>query len=499
MTAVNIEQLKEIVMTEVAAALLRRMSNSHPVKLDLDSPELLLHRLRQTPPTISRLMALHGRDCLDEWRIITGLHQVLEEAFQHVTDRLNLLDWNRRTLVVGAVLASLFAERLRIQLGAAGEPLLDKSRLPPQGHRALLRCADDADKARMLPATLTSRLMQTLWRDVVRCRSAGSRRCCSLRFRAEHDSVQVDWLAEDESVVESEKLQGFIGPALDAVLSKFVTTLGNLHAAGAGWGRVADGLLGYLSPRTANALQVACERNAATGLHLFNAKMRGSIPTEICLFIQPHFHRFGHGACTLSVNRAHHEFILESAGGRLFYFPPILLCARLLFGAGLPCIRIPVVRQPVGGFQWRHPYTGALDSDPLTGVTMLDRNAPVLVEPSGWARSAFPALAHRLAHAAEKDLCLSGQELSLSKLQDALSRQMASGAEFDALRIVTELHGILRRGLCCAHQQSAATPRIHMTPEDMYYVLNASAATPVRIFRYNPRSPSNSKRCVESV
>ena len=491
MPIIDSQQLKETISKEVVQAFLRRMPGSRPLMLGLEDPEALLHRLRETPSIIAGRLALsQGLHAGVGWHVIAGLEGMLVEALRQVMSGLNLLNWNPRTAVAGVVSASQFAERLRIQLGVPGKPLVDMSRAPVPIRSAITRCADDADKARLLPTTVGKQLTKALWQELARRKSERAGDCCNLRFRFEHDELAVDWLGKDNVVLESERVQELLEPAINILLPDFADTIQRLKDTDTGWEQAGGSLRKCLPPETAHALQVACETTATVGLHLFTATVRGRIPTEVNLLIQPHGHQFGCGGCTLTVDRAHQEFILESIDKRLYYFPPVLLCARLIFRGGVPHIMIPVVRQPEGGFLWRHPYTGLLEPDPFTGATFLNQSPPIMYEPSAWATRTFQGLRHRLTRAGEKDMCLAGQTYLLGQLQNALARQMVLPAGPDALRIVTEIHTILRHGLCHAHQQSTAAPRIRLTPTEMPYVVEASESTPVRIFRYDPRAPS---------
>ena len=194
-------------------------------------------------------------------------------------------------------------------------------------------------------------------------------------------------------------------------------------------------------------------------------------------------------ACTLSVHRAHREFVLESPVGLRYYFPPVLLVTRMALAGTVLAVRSPVVREPADGHAFTHPYTGTLDQDPFPTAIALHKESSAMFKPSAVALGLFPRLGTRTTRPAERGMCLSGQGDVVAQVQARLIQDLAADREPDVLGCVTEIHELLRHGLCQGHQLNSSRPIVPLSDGLPYPVrspLDPRGPLAKRIFPYNP-------------
>ena len=173
----------------------------------------------------------------------------------------------------------------------------------------------------------------------------------------------------------------------------------------------------------------------------------------------------------ISVNRAHSEFVLESSDGSLFYFPPCLIAARVFFAGRRMCLQPPIIRQPVGGYDWIHPYVGDLSSRGQFARARLIGKEELGRRPSNEALGYFQGLSRPLCQMCENDICLDGQYAEVALLGKQLGRELTRNDSADLLGIISAIHDIGRRGITLSHQNNHQTPRTGLCAGSMPYPL----------------------------
>jgi hypothetical protein len=485
----TVELFKPRIMEALVETLRRRIRDSRPLKVDIENPEGLVLRSQDVLSSISMTDDLCVERCPEaNWRAVARMHDIFLEAFRQVLSDQKRPDGNLLTMTFSAVSACRFIDQLRVQMDVPGPSLVDDGKIPAVCAREFSTCVRVMDRFRHVPGTTTNQFMRVLWGDIVGSGVHGARTRKSLLFRPQDKGICVTWLTKDGEVIDSECLEHLVAEAVDAILPELVIEINQLEQCTASWQGISTRLLECVDPRIVEGIRAALGDKTCVHLPLFTASLRGQVPVEVCLLVQPDLHGLEYGRCMLAVNRAHQEFVLEAINGSLYYFPPIQLSARFAFTDGGPRILKPVVRQPSGGCFWLHPYTGDLTDDPFCSDFGTAGPGAAMYEPSAWARQTFPSLQLRGSRATMRDLCLTGQEYTLAELQGRLINVMASPFPGDLLAVVRDIHALLRHGLCRAHQQNRSKPRIHMALGAMPYPVPPGITVPARVFPYDPRS-----------
>jgi hypothetical protein len=316
-----------------------------------------------------------------------------------------------------------------------------------------------------------------------------------LRFRLDPSGgLVVDWLDEDGGTLESESLLSFVEGVWAGLADTMQTDLTRLAKVKQEHVEAGARALEQVSPAVARLVESVRRKGQARGIRLYTARTAKGVVADVWL----HLHAGtepsigGVGQCALSAYRGHREFVLQAAGGALYYFPPILLVARLGVEAEGVNVFTPSVRQPKGGYSWCHPYTGSLEGNPLGGTYSKEAATAALYEASEAARKRFPELSERRNRAGERALCLAGQEAEVKVIRQDLREQVAGDGEVDVLGVVTRLWNIARHGLCRGHQVNQSRPLAQLNNQSMPFPLRTkriSGELARRAFPYDPSNP----------
>lgn len=494
-------------LPEFQKILTARLSTGRELLVDLRS-ELFVYRpstdaLRRRAAVLEAMAHPFGgpeelfseeilADLLDRghFRRITTLDQLIGGWIEQTLKGCELLDRGMVALPYDALAACRLAGRLEAQVTAKPAAVISADALAPLA--VLLRGRPRRDG---LERSIAQRL--TLVGDRLRRQAADhgkdhGKNIITLRLRRQAEAVAVEWVGDDGATAHREGLDSFYDRVLAPVIGQVIDKA--RRRAPGERRKLEEGMetLRGVCPIAAAAVERASRDRKKVGTRLFRAFVRRNMPLDVWLNVNP---GLSESRCMLSVYRAHRDFILGASEGGEFYFPPCLLTARLSFGSGAVRLMPPKVRQPRGGHAWCHPYTGVVGHDPVGGAILIEEphEGDVMYEPSPEALRLFPGLCSRTAKAGETDLCLAGQQQRMQKLQRDLKSNIAARKEIDVLRIVTEVHDIVRLGLTRGHQNNLDRPRVPLTQESMPHRIRGRVTTGLlarRTFPFDPRQPA---------
>jgi len=381
------------------------------------------------------------------------------------------------------------ARRLLVQLQRDERRAIDLTRLPADFDRTLHDCLECAGEGILLRRAAADALMVGIRRRADACARATRSIPRALRFRRTADGrIDVDWFSVQGKQLRTESLLSFVhavsGPECGPLLEQARALSGRRGHFEA----VARGVLEDVCPSLARDAEWAIAARRRLARRLCLTRLPTGFPADLWVFLDPT--AAGGGEALLSLRRAHTDFILASACGERFYFPPCLLNACLTFQDAQPRFRLPTVRQPKGGFPWRHPYTGCLETDPWADARGLEGDAEILPEPSPEALRLFEGLPGlRIGAAVERDMCLAEQG---SRLMAARARLRADGparGQADVLGAFTAVHDILHMGLTRGHQLNESTPRARLDASSMQFPVRGPVGGSLarRVYPYDPR------------
>jgi hypothetical protein len=395
------------------------------------------------------------------------------------------------TVWFAAVAACRYVGRLLEQVGAEGTEIVRPERIPASFDVDFAACLGDARGVRTLGLQFADRMTRAL-----ADRSPPARvkeQPGYVRFVPKRRSVGVEWLGanDPERVLWRETLKQFVvRMTREAGWDAMAESLNRIAASRTRHGETGRAALMAASPRLARTVEAACRANACAGLRVGTGHVRGTIPVSLWVYADPSREGDGLADVTVTVNRAHEEFILEGPPPQrgLFYFPPSVLVAKLGVGHhGLQPTHLPTILVPRGGARWRHPYSGDLRKTSFTAATVADCDEPALVRPSAGAIAMFPHLAGTVRFSRENDLCLNGQKSSVNHLFARYNAGQVATDESDVLGLATALHDIVRLGLTRGHCKNTSAPRISI--RESYYPI-PTVAPPAwlahRVFTYDP-------------
>jgi hypothetical protein len=307
-------------------------------------------------------------------------------------------------------------------------------------------------------------------------------------FDRRDDGIRVCWSDPEGRILQEEPLQEFIASASRNLAAHLA------HLAQGPDPRALRekglSLLRQVSPALAGLVADVGMQGCTVGRRLAVVSARHGMPLHIWLYLSESYPSVGTAACILSADRPHGEFILEASDGNLFYFPPCLLSARLVFDGQRVLVEHPRIREPANGYRWGHPYTGDLVRDPFASARVPESAHKALAAPSKWALRTFPTLGTRMPGAGEADLCLEGQSERVQTIAAQLGRDLETGARRALPTAVTALHDLARIGLTTAHQNNASAPRVPLTAERMPYPVPKGVVPDsphTRVFTYAAR------------
>lgn len=478
--------------------LRQRGAERAPLVARLDGQGVLFRPASTLPllsPSSVRLADLvEGEDM--SWRPFGHLRGILYGALEFMPEVRRVRRWPEVLMPFLAVRACRLADRLRQQLGGTEDGLeLCCGRGRAEAMPTAVAGQREAPRARTCMRGWAIQLGDAL-RDRAaaegRKRPGGAR---ILRFRVEPSGgLVVDWLDEDGGTLESESLAAFVEGVWAGLADAMQTDLARLAKVKQEYAERGARALEQVSPVVARLVESVRRRGQGRGVRLYTARTAKGAMVEAWLHLhagnQTDF--AGPGPCSLSAYRGHREFVLQAAGGSLYYFPPILLVARLGVEPEGVNVFAPSVRQPEGGYSWCHPYTGRLEADPLGGTYTEGAATAALYEASEAARKRFPELSERRNRAGERSLCLAGQDAKVNVMRQELREQVAGDGPVDVLGVVTRLWDIARHGLCRGHQVNQARPLAQLNDQSMPFPLRTkrvSGQLAYRAFPYDPARP----------
>ena len=400
---------------------------------------------------------------------VADLSFLLTRAVESVSEIQSALDWAPLMLPGAARAACCLCARLLGQLGQSPEAVIrDPGAMAAAGETDEQPFRMGAQAARLVKSS-ADRAIERLRYHAARHYSRNGEHPQCVRFRAEGGGVVVEWMMANE-VRRREPAADFADSLLRQFGSEFLEGVASSASRKQRCERNIDPQMQALAPGMANAVRMARGGQRPVGVHVCTARTpRGNVPLDVWIYLVPANGPRTQCAAVLTVYRAHREFILESAERQLFYFPPCLLAARISCESKGPRLLSPAIRQPAGGYAWRHPYSGDLGSVLFSNALLLQQEQIPMYEPSDAARAMFPGLQIPTTTPLENTLCLTGQEYEIMRVQQGLRESLGAGTEPDVLGAVTALHDLLRLGLTRAHERNMATPRAHLQAEQMLY------------------------------
>ena len=495
----DINQTPHRIFTEqVCMAIQQRMVGGRPLAVDLVN-ELALYRFTgaQTaePPGITPTLLTRSQS----FRQVTTFAQLLQSPIAAALQALGLLGESRAAIPLLAISACGLASRLLEQLGLQDPAIVDYNRRLPELKALLQEGLSTATEVTLTANACVAKTVEAFRRQLTLCAEKKSSALAVLRFFGQGPAFWVEGLTPSGDPAISMPLHDFVAsfitPAAEGVA-------GQLHRERPTWERQQHrgmGILSDICPSLADALRLALQDSRPVGIRLCIGRSRRGLPLDVWFYVSP-----GDGCCfrgcVLSVNRPHGDFVLEAADGSYYYFPPCLLSARFNFMTWLPQVEYPIVRQPVGGYNWCHPYTGTLGAGIFAGAKLLHSEDEILDAPSEPAIAIFPQLQRRTQAPAENNLCLGGQAQIVPSIQEKLRSAHASLHEPDVLAAVTVLHDIAKLGLTRGHQDNTAGPRARLQSDSMPYPLRGRQFTGVlakRTFAF--RSDGISSRATSTI
>jgi len=460
----------------------------------VEKRRLLIFGLRarrnpEHPPNAPRSIL----DAKSSWRLIDELEHVVSQGLLATLESQKVFRWDQVSLPSALSKALATTECLRNQLsidrGCVIDKLVGLSSQPSTNH-----CLE------------AYKQIQTI------CKGISKQFCCALIMRHQaqqsqvparsiviksvDDRLVVHWLDEQERAVHQEELRDLMNRYLqrplrdlDRQIKKLETSHHELQDTLGSFAKALPSQLSYIA-----RVSMRVQRG---GVCLCRGKTSKGIPIDIWLHVGRN--HYGPGMCSiLSIERAHDEFVLEAVDGKLYYFPPTLLCARLHFDYSGMHILHPVVRQPAGGYLWNHPYSGSLSDGPNYHSMASPDKETLLGEPSVWAFKTFPQLHQRTKKAMENDLCLDQQSHTIGKINGSLRSALETKNGIQVLYSILELQDVVRHGICRAHQLNESPPRAKLDQEQMPYPILGGTVLPqaLRVFPYDPciNNPSSGRR-----
>ena len=365
---------------------------------------------------------------------------------------------------------------------------IDVDPAPEEWRATAAHCLDAASRRDRIEADCLDHIM----RAVIQRREALGNPALT-RFEGRGDGIWMCWSSGDGRILHEERLQAFVN-SISGSLTEHVLRF----AQEPGLRELMDrgvSILRRVSPPLAEMVEDVWAHGLTTGRRLAVTAARQGIPLHIWLYLTMRYPTVGAPACILSADRAHGDFVLEAEDGSLFYFPPCVLSARLVFDGKKFLVESPRIREPANGYPWRHPYTGDLGADAFAAARVTKNEEEAMVRPSEWALKTFPLLGSRTPQAGENDMCLSDQDQAVRAIAVRLDEELAAGAPSGLTHAVTALHNLAKIGLTTAHQDNTARPRVPLSAEGMLYpvprcVLPDSRGA--RVFRYAARRRSTS-------
>lgn len=501
-------KIVELIYEAIQETLKKHMPGNQPLIMDPVGPRLPIYRkMTNSLPSRSRRLATIKVIHLQKHRLVKPFQEILREAIQKVLQDAHVSSWPSTVLTFSVVSQCRLAGRLLEQLGCTNKGMINREKIPSDFDTTTAQCFDSIQQSQLPITEFITVMTDSLWQKMNTCTQ--ERDTMKLRFVLLNSTIWVEWLTDDGKVVQKELFRDFIYSILEPISKKLGVYINRLKTAQTSHNKIGMTVLREVSPKLFDAVHHACQEKRYVGIHLHTFKDRRGTPLDVWLYLNPtlqtltsgmgnftlSLHRLHHdfilgtmGNCTLSVHRPHRDFILGAKDGSRYYFPPCLLTARLTYSYNRYQILVPTVRQPCGGYNWDHPYTGPLGYDPFFNAILNGNEADVMYEPCEEALKLFPELANRMKQAKERDLCLPDQYLEIKNLQSHLHKGNAGLDTLDVLEVITALHRLARVGLTRGHQNNTSGPRVHLAPGSMPYPLRGRQVydrLAKRVFVYN--------------
>jgi hypothetical protein len=422
---------------------------------------------------------------------VMPFQRMLFAATEQMPEVRKARQWANAGLPIAVLQACGPAQRLLEQLGK-NDPVVIASRgkLTPVAWLAR-QCQRDAVRTGALPTRCSRALVR-----IIRQRRGGAnpaRVPTMFSIQARGPQWEVVWMDDGPEVLWREPFDAFASPLTRHVARKFAGFITRMESTKR---RVEDSAwqaLRGVSPMLADAAKFACDRDKPVACRLAAATVRHT-PAEVWAFLRPACDLPAEVAtCAISVHRRHQEFVLEGPppAGDLFYFPPTLLVARLIFAVNGTRLHYPLIRQPAGGSVWTHPYTGDLQPAALAEALYVGGHEEFAgsLLPTPQVQEAMPYLAYRTVEPMERDICLRGQDEAVANLCQRFGNEFARDAYGDVLGCVQGVWDLAKVGLTRAHQHNTQGPRKKMARGSMPNLIGRALLTDAlarRVFPYDP-------------
>jgi hypothetical protein len=502
-------RIVELMYEAIQETLKKHMPGNQPLVMDPVGPRLPIYRKMTNPlPSRSRrpetITVIH----LQKHRLIKSFQDILREAIDKVLQDACVSSWTSTVLAFSVVSQCRLAGRLLEQLGCKNKGIINIEKIPSNFDTTAAQCFASIQQSQLPITEYITVATESLRQKMNTC--TRQKDTMKLRFVLTDSTICVEWLTDDGKVVKKELFRDFIYSIMGSISKKLSVYINHLKTAQTSHNKIGETVLREVSPKLFDTVHHACQEKRYVGIHLHTSKDRRGIPLDVWLYLNPtlqalkssmgnftlSLHWLHHdfilgamGNCTLSVHRPHRDFILGAKDGSRYYFPPCLLTARVTYSYNRYQVLAPTVRQPCGGYNWNHPYTGPLGNDPFFCATLNGNERDVMYEPSDEALKLFPELANRTYQARENNLCLPDQSRETTKLQSHLHKENAGLHTLDVLGVITALHQLARVGLTRGHQNNTSGPRSHLAPDSMPYPLRGRQVygrLAKRVFVYNP-------------
>jgi len=483
-------RIVESMYEAIQETLRKHMPRNQPLVMNPVGPRLPIYREMPNllPPEPRRLAAIRVIH-LQKHRMVMTFEGILRETTQKVLQGACVSSWPSTVLAFSAVSQCRLAGRLLEQLGCKNKGMINREKIPSDFDTNAAQCFAGIQQSQLPVTRFISGMAKSLWQKIAASTANSGQGMMNLRFVNTDDTIWIEWLTADGKVAQKDRLRDFVDSIMGPMAKELGICRDRLQTAQTSHRKIGEKVLREVSPKLADALQLACQENRHVGIHLCTSKDRRGLPLDVWLYMNPTLQALTFGNCTLSVHRYHRDFILGARDGTRYYFPPCLLTARVNHSYNRYQVMPPTIRQPRGGYKWNHPYTGPLQHDPFTGALLDQDKRDVMCEPSQEALKLFPELANRTNQASENNLCLPDQSREITNLQSHLHKEIAGLYTLDVLEAITALHQLARIGLTRGHQNNTSGPRVHLAPNTMPYPLRGRQVygrLAKRIFVYNP-------------
>ena len=292
-----------------------------------------------------------------------------------------------------------------------------------------------------------------------------------LELAAGPNGVEAAWLTGDGKPLAKELSADWLLRAAAGDETAFATQRLQVAALMLRHRHTGDTALKRLFPDLSEAVEAARANKKCVGRRVYSGQWQG-LPVDLSVYVDPNLNGSGEISAQLVARRAHEEFVLENMRGELYYFPPIQLVARVEFVlSGRPWrLGYPEVRMPPKTWRWMHPYTGALGQDRFATALLIGPPEPeAMLEPSADARRLFPQLTASTAPAMCNNLCLNGQQVRISEVEQLLLACQRENRRPDLLSAVRQVWDLTRLGLTRGHQENVGAPRAELGSATMLY------------------------------